>query len=161
MKKNYNLNIVSKTLTITKDFEEALIDHESEEYRIYAQLMADFPNLQVVRRTHKTPTKYKTKSGEVFRNRNQFKNLTYERMEAFIKVFRDKKLENDYKTVKIFAEASSKNGNGYKVVRNWFLDTFSEYRTNPAHYLNNGYNIAPISDFLQETENKTELKKAS
>ena len=96
MKKNYNLNIVSKTLTITKDFEEALIDHKSTEYRIYTQLMTDFPNLQVVRRTHKTPTKYKTKSGEVFRNRNQFKNLTYERMEAFIKVFRDKELENDY-----------------------------------------------------------------
>ena len=160
MKKNYNLNIVSKTLTITKDFEEALIDHESTEYSIYTQLMTDFPNLQVVRRTHKTPTKYKTKSGEVFRNRNQFKNLTYERMEAFIKVFRDKELENDYETVKLFAEASSKNGNGYKIVRDWFLETFPKYRTNPAYYLRNGYNIASISAFLNKDDNKPELKKA-
>lgn len=158
MKKNYNLNIVSKTLTITKDFEEALIDHESTEYRIYTQLMTDFPNLQVVRRTHKTPTKYKTKSGEVFRNRNQFKNLTYERMEAFIKVFRDKELENDYKTVKLFAEASSNNG--YKVVRDWFLAKFPKYRTNPSHYLKNKAEVIDISAFLKKAEDKNNMQEA-
>lgn len=158
MKKNYNLNIVSKTLTITKDFEEALIDHESTEYRIYTQLMTDFPNLQVVRRTHKTPTKYKTKSGEVFRNRNQFKNLTYERMEAFIKVFRDKELENDYETVKLFAEASSNNG--YKVVRDWFLAKFPKYRTNPSHYLKNKAEVIDISAFLKKAEDKNNMQEA-
>ena len=158
MKKNYNLNIVSKTLTITKDFEEALIDHESTEYKIYTQLMTDFPNLQVVRRTHKTPTKYKTKSGEVFRNRNQFKNLTYERMEAFIKVFRDKELENDYETVKLFAEASSNNG--YKVVRDWFLAKFPKYRTNPSHYLKNKAEVIDISAFLKKAEDKNNMQEA-
>lgn len=158
MKKNYNLNIVSKTLTITKDFEEALIDHESTEYKIYTQLMTDFPNLQVVRRTHKTPTKYKTKSGEVFRNRNQFKNLTYERMEAFIKVFRDKELENDYEIVKLFAEASSNNG--YKIVRDWFLAKFPKYRTNPSHYLKNKAEVIDISAFLKKAEDKNNMQEA-
>ncbi len=158
MKKNYTLDIVSKTLTITKDFEEALIDHESAEYKLYTQFMADFPNLQVVRKTHKTPTKYKTKSGEVFRNRNQYKNLTYERMEAFIKVFRDKELENDYETVKLFAEASSKNG--YKIVRDWFLAKFPKYRTNPSYYLNNKAEIIEISAFLKKAEENKNIKEA-
>ncbi len=160
MKKNYNLDIVTKTLTISRDFANAITDPSSEEYKLYMKLMNDIPNLQVVRKTHKTPVKYKTKSGEVFRNRNQFKNLTYERMEAFIKVFRDKELENNYQTIKLFAEASSKNGNGYKIVRDWFLETFPKYRTNPAYYLRNGYNIASISAFLNKDDNKPELKKA-
>ena len=160
MKKNYNLDIVTKTLTISRDFANAIADPSSEEYKLYMKLMNDIPNLQVVRKTHKTPVKYKTKSGEVFRNRNQFKNLTYERMEAFINVFRDKELENNYQTIKLFAEVSSKNGNGYKIVRDWFLETFPKYRTNPAYYLRNGYNIASISAFLNKDDNKPELKKA-
>ena len=122
------------------------------------KLMNDIPNLQVVRKTHKTPVKYKTKSGEVFRNRNQFKNLTYERMEAFIKVFRDKELENDYETVKLFAEASSNNG--YKVVRDWFLAKFPKYRTNPSHYLKNKAEVIDISAFLKKAEDKNNMQEA-
>ena len=42
------------------------------------------PNLTITKKTHKSATNYTTKSGEKF-NCNQFKNLTYDRMEKFIK----------------------------------------------------------------------------
>ena len=79
----YTLNPVAKTLIITAAFAKAIQDINSEEYALYTQLMADIPNLEVVRKTHKTPTNYRSKSGEVSRC-NQFKNLTYENMETFM-----------------------------------------------------------------------------
>ena len=79
----YSFNPVAKTLVITAAFAKAIQDINSEEYALYTQLMADIPNLEVIRKTHKTPTKYQTKSGEKF-NCNQFKNLTYKNMETFI-----------------------------------------------------------------------------
>ena len=79
----YTFNPVAKTLVITAAFAKAMQDINSEEYALYTQLMADIPNLEVIRKTHKTPTKYQTKSGEKF-NCNQFKNLTYDNMEGFI-----------------------------------------------------------------------------
>ena len=80
---NYKINIVSKTLIISSAFEKAMNDTASDEYRLYVQLQHDIPGLRVSRRTHKSPIKYHTKDGEVFRC-NQYKHLTYENMEHFI-----------------------------------------------------------------------------
>ena len=160
MKKNYTLDIVSKTLTITKDFADKMADPKTAEYKLYKKLTKDIPNLEVVRKTHKTPTKYKTKSGEVFRNRNQYKNLTYERMEAFVKVFKNKpELKQNYDTVKLFAEASSKNG--YAIVRDWFLTQFPEYRQNALYYLKNEVKVIDIISFLEKVDNKNNLKEVA
>ena len=79
----YTFNPVAKTLVITAAFAKAIQDINSAEYALYTQLMADIPNLEVIRKTHKTPTKYQTKTGEKF-NCNQFKNLTFANMKAFI-----------------------------------------------------------------------------
>lgn len=79
----YSFNPVAKTLVITAAFAKAIQDINSEEYALYTQLMADIPNLEVIRKTHKTPSKYQTKTGEKF-SCNQFKNLTYKNMETFI-----------------------------------------------------------------------------
>ena len=160
MKKNYTLDIVSKTLTITKDFADKMADPKTAEYKLYKKLMKDISGLEVIRKTHKTPTKYKTKSGEVFRNRNQYKNLTYERMEAFINALpkNKKELRENYDSVKLFAEASSKNG--YPIVRDWFLEQFPEYRKNPIHYLKNEAKVIEISAFLNKAEDNNFKKEA-
>ena len=79
----FKFDVVSQTLTITAKFNEQMGNPMSEEYKLVMQFRADFPNLTIVRKTHKTPSHYTTKSGEKF-NCNQFKNLTYDRMEKFI-----------------------------------------------------------------------------
>lgn len=71
----YKMNPVTNTLIVTAAFEKAMNDPTSEEYRLYVQLQHDIPRLKVSRRTHKSPIKYRTKSGEVFRC-NQYKHLT-------------------------------------------------------------------------------------
>ena len=81
--KGYTLSLSAKTLTITKSFEDAVSKGEGEAYDLYTKFMREIPGLTVVRKTHKTPTKYTNNQGEKF-NCNQFKNLTYDNMEGFI-----------------------------------------------------------------------------
>ena len=80
----YKVDFVAKTITITAECAEKMNDPNTTEYKAIRQLCADFPAVKIVKRTHRTPRKYVSKStGEKF-NCNQFKNLTYENMEAFI-----------------------------------------------------------------------------
>ena len=154
----YTFNPVAKTLVITAAFAKAMQDINSEEYALYTQLMADIPNLEIVRKTHKTPSKYQTKTGEKF-NCNQFKNLTYDRMEKFIKALpKSESYLREYEFVKDFASAIQTNG--YTVVRKWFVAQFPEFRKNPLFYLHNSPKLVSGAAFLEE-ETEAPTNKAA
>ena len=144
----FKFDVVSQTLTITAKFNEQMANPLSEEYKLVMQFRADFPNLTIVRKTHKTPSHYTTKSGEKF-NCNQFKNLTYDRMEKFISALpQNVEYMGEYSVVKNFA--TSVKGNGYPLVREWFMAQFPEFRKNPLFYLNNTPQIVKASTFMAE-----------
>ena len=144
----FKFDVVSQTLTITAKFNEQMANPMSEEYKLVMQFRADFPNLTIVRKTHKTPSHYTTKSGEKF-NCNQFKNLTYDRMEKFISALpQNVEYMGEYSVVKNFA--TSVKGNGYPLVREWFMAQFPEFRKNPLFYLNNTPQIVKASTFMAE-----------
>ena len=144
----FKFDVVSQTLTITAKFNEQMGNPMSEEYKLVMQFRADFPNLIIVRKTHKTPSHYTTKSGEKF-NCNQFKNLTYDRMEKFISALpQNVEYMSEYTVVKNFA--TSVKGNGYPLVREWFMTQFPEFRKNPLFYLNNTPLIVKASTFMAE-----------
>ena len=144
----FKFDVVSQTLTITAKFNEQMANPMSEEYKLVMQFRADFPNLIIVRKTHKTPSHYTTKNGEKF-NCNQFKNLTYDRMEKFISALpQNVEYMSEYTVVKNFA--TSVKGNGYPLVREWFMTQFPEFRKNPLFYLNNTPQIVKASTFMAE-----------
>ena len=78
MNKGYIVDFVRKTITITAEFEKAMRNPEAEEYKVIQQLCADFPGMRIVRRTHRTPSRYVSKQGVVSKC-NPYKNLTYAR----------------------------------------------------------------------------------
>lgn len=138
---------VSRTLTITAKFAAMMNNPASDEYLLVAQFQKDFPGLRIAKRTHRTPTRYTTKSGETY-NRNQFKDLTYDRMEKFMSVLPQKEAYlTEYSTVKAFAKAAKNNG--YSLVREWFVAQFPHYRKNPMFYLKNTPVVLLGSDFLE------------
>jgi len=79
----FKFDVVSQSLVITARFAEAMNNPQSAEYKLVSQFSKDFPNLTITRKTHKSATGYITKDGERF-SCNQFKNLTYKNMEAFM-----------------------------------------------------------------------------
>ena len=146
----FSFDVVSQTLTITAKFAKMMNDTQSDEYKLVSKFRTDFPNLTITRKTHKSATNYTTKSGEKF-NCNQFKNLTYDRMEKFIKALpKSECYLREYTFVKDFASAIQHNG--YTLVRKWFVAQFPEFRKNPLFYLNHSPALVSGAAFLdQET----------
>ena len=143
-------DVISQTLTITAKFAKMMNDPQSDEYKLVQQFRKDFPNLTIAKKTHKSATNYTTKSGEKF-NCNQFKNLTYDRMEKFISALpQSEGYLREYTFVKDFASAIQHNG--YTLVRKWFVAQFPEFRKNPLFYLNHSPALVSGAAFLdQET----------
>ena len=83
MARAYKVDFTTRTITITAEFEKAMSNPEAAEYKIIRQLCADFPGMRIVRRTHRTPSRYVSKQGVVSKC-NPYKNLTYEKMEQFM-----------------------------------------------------------------------------
>ena len=141
-------DVISQTLTITAKFAKMMNDPQSDEYKLVQRFRKDFPNLTIAKKTHKSATSYTTKSGEKF-NCNQFKNLTYDRMEKFIAALpKNEGYLREYLFVKNYASAIQHNG--YTLVRKWFVAQFPEFRKNPLFYLYNTPELVSGFAFLEE-----------
>ena len=153
----FQFDVISQTLTITAQFAKMMNDPESDEYKLVMRFRKDFPNLTITKKTHKSATHYTTKSGEKF-NCNQFKNLTYDRMEKFISALpKSESYLREYTFVKDFA--SSIQHNGYTLVRKWFVAQFPEFRKNPLFYLTETPKIISGIDFAKQQAEAAEEKK--
>ena len=154
----FSFDVVSQTLTITAKFDKMMNDTKSDEYKLVQRFRKDFPNLTIAKKTHKSATSYTTKSGEKF-NCNQFKNLTYDRMEKFISALpKNEGYLREYLFVKNFASAVQTNG--YTLVRKWFVAQFPEFRKNPLFYLNHSPALVSGAAFLDEETAAPELEAA-
>lgn len=153
----FNLDFVNRTLTLTANFAAKMADPESDEYKLVMRYQNDIPNLKIVKKTHATPKSYTTKSGEKYKN-NQFKNLTYERMERFIAAMPNgEAYMKEYETVKNFAEAAKKNA--YPLVRDWFLAQFPNFRKDPLCYLQNPTEPVCGLSFLNNEGNPSNIEE--
>ena len=157
----FQFDVISQTLTITAQFAKMMNDPESDEYKLVMRFRQDSPNLTITKKTHKSATHCTTKSGEEF-NCNQFKNLTYDRMEKFISALpKSESYLREYSFVKDFASVIQTNG--YTLVRKWFVAQFPEFRKNPLFYLSHSPELVSGFQFLDEETAGTETvqKKAS
>ena len=154
---NYRVDFSTMTLTMTAEFADRAYDPTSKEYKVLKRLRKDFPELTVIRKTHRKPTKYISKStGEVFQN-NQFKDLTYNRMEQFLDgCAEDKAYKAEYLKVKAYASLAKQNG--YPLVRDWFIKQFPDFRKNPMVYFNNPPKIIPFTSNSENVDPATKQR---
>ena len=156
MRKPYQINYIENTITVNADFYEKMQNYGSEEYKLVKNIRADYPQMRIVQKTHKTPTKYKTKTGEEFRC-NQFKNLRYENMEGFINGLSN---SEEYMKAYNFLKncGSLPQTSRYTAVRKWFVAQFPEFRKNPLFYLYNEVKVIDIAPYIEaEQERAAEL----
>ena len=150
MNKGYIVDFVRKTITITAEFEKAMRSPDDDAYKTIQQLCADFPGMRIVRRTHRTPTRYTSKQGDVSAC-NPYKNLTYEKMEQFISALPNStEYRRQYDFLKTYA--SGIQTNGYSIVRSWFIAQFPLYRKEPLFYLTGEHMVLSAADFLKKQE---------
>jgi hypothetical protein len=153
--KGCKIDFVKKTLTITKEFEDKMQDMNSAEYGYYNRVITEIPGIVVLRRTHKTPTKYVNKNNEKFYC-NQFKNLKFERMEKFMSsLSRADEYMAEYNFLKYYAGVIQTNK--YALVRKWFVAQFPEFRKNPLIYLYKQPEVLNAKDFADKEVENIEL----
>ena len=151
----YKMDFTTKILIITKGFEEKAQNPFTAEGKILMKFQKDFPNLKIERKTHKTPSKYHTKSGEVY-NCNQYKNLSYDKMERFMDALPEG--ESKDKVIEAYNYLRYSAGlvqtSTYKAVREWFVAQFPEYRKDPLFYLYNEVVIIDLKPILDQQAKK-------
>lgn len=150
MRKPYVVDFASKTITLTAEFEKAMSDPNSSAYQTIQKLCADFPDMRIVRRTHRKPVRYVSRQGDVSAC-NPYKNLTYSRMEQFMSALPN---STEYRKQYDFLKqtASGVQTSGYSLVRSWFLTQFPLYRKDPLFYLTGEPIIVSAVDFLKKQE---------
>ena len=150
MRKPYVVDFASKTITLTAEFEKAMSDPNSSAYQTIQKLCADFPDMRIVRRTHRKPVRYVSRQGDVSAC-NPYKNLTYSRMEQFMSALPN---STEYRKQYDFLKqtASGVQTNGYSIVRSWFIAQFPLYRKDPLFYLTGEPTIVSAVDFLKKQE---------
>ena len=115
--------------------------------------------MKIERKTHRTPAKYTTKQGEEF-SHNQFKNLTYERMEKFLaRIPGGAAYQKEYESIKEFG--TDLNGNAYPMVSKWFIAQFPNFRKDPLFYVYNTPTIIPAAQVIAEIEAAAEENRAA
>jgi len=151
----YKIDFVKNTFTLTKAFEDKMQNFDSEEYKFYKKIINEIPGIVVLRRTHKTPTTYTNKDKETFRC-NQFKNLTFERMEKFMSALtRSDEYMAEYVFIKDYAGIIQTNE--YALVRKWFVAQFPEFRKNPLIYFYNEPEVLNAKKFADIEAEKNEF----
>ena len=120
MRKNngYKINFADSTITVNYKFVAAMNDTDSEEYKIYKEIMTDFPQFQLI-----------VKSGRVQTKPRYNKSFSYANMEKFISTFDNAdELEQRFKLVQ---EKSKILASPYKYVCDWFKAQFPDYKEIP------------------------------
>lgn len=145
MKTPYKIDFTKNTLTMTKAFAEKANDPDSEEYKTIQRIKADNPTIKISCRTHRKPTKYRNKDGSITRN-NQFKGLSVERMERFIRA-----LPNGEKYMDSFSFL--KEQSTYANLAKWFKAQFPNYAVNPLYYLENEVEVVDLTKVIEAVSN--------
>lgn len=138
---NYRFDFSTKTMYITKEFAENANRPDSDEYALLLKFQQDFPQMKVVNRTHKKPSKYNNSNGSIT-SRNQFKGLTYDRMEHFINALPNKE---EYVREYMFV----KDVGGYALAAKWFMEQFPDYRDNPLVYLYENVEVIEAASIIE------------
>lgn len=140
MRKNYEINFTTKTITITKAFSEKAQDFNSDEFKLYKQFQSELPDFAII-----TPAP---------KARKKNSKITYDKMIKYITCQKDSTV-----LLKRFAEVrelSKSTSAPYNFVYKWFNDTFPSYNELPEFDSNGNiipqYDLAAADLILEEVK---------
>jgi len=112
----YSYDAISNTLIMTVAFAKKASQLNTAEYNIVRQLRNDNPGMKIEKAAAKAPV-------------NRPMNITFKKMEEFIKQCRDSKDRLDaFKKVKSLSKIQA---SPYKYVKIWFLNNYANYSEQP------------------------------
>ena len=121
MRKHFTYNFVKKTINGSKAAIDRANKGKNPEYTELTEMLAEHPDYKV-----------KVKSPKKKEGKKTYSNLTFERMEDYIKTqYADEETLNakmiEFEAVKTIAEVK---GAKYPLTKKWFLNTYKNYKEN-------------------------------
>ncbi|MBR3796884.1 MAG: hypothetical protein IKK34_12785 [Clostridia bacterium] len=112
----YSYDPITNSLTMTAAFAKKASQLNTAEYNIVRQLRNDNPGMKIEKSAAKAPS-------------NRPLNITFAKMEEFIKQCRDSKDRLEaFKKVKALSKIQA---SPYKYVKTWFLNNYANYSEQP------------------------------
>ena len=143
---NYKFDAISRTLVMSAGFARAVCDTRSKEYKLFVRMQNEIPGLNVVRKTHASPSSYKGQNGKKT-SYYPTKGLSFKKMEQFMNALPEgQKFLDEYNALKGVCVLCPSS---YAVVRRWFEAQFPKYRENPLFYVRNSVDVIDYADFLK------------
>ena len=113
----YSYDPITNSLTMTAAFAKKASQLNTTEYNIVRQLRNDNPGMKIEKSAAKAPS-------------NRPLNITFAKMEEYIKQCRDSKDRLEaFKKVKTLSKIQA---SPYKYVKTWFLDNYANYSETPV-----------------------------
>ena len=135
--KNINVDIIAKTITISKAFYKKASDPRTAEYRDLRTVIIENPTFEIVFKTS---------------NKKSYNGLDFDRMKEYIETQPNKEANlTELEKVMNIAEAK---GAKYPLTKQWFLKTFPEYK-------NSEVSSKEIGTTQNNSENITNMKEVA
>ena len=135
--KNINVDIIAKTITISKAFYKKASDPRTAEYRDLRTVIIENPTFEIVFKTS---------------NKKSYNGLDFDRMKEYIETQPNKEANlTELEKVMNIAEAK---GAKYPLTKQWFLKTFPEYK-------NSEVSSKEIGTTQNNSENITNIKEVA
>lgn len=118
MANTIKVDVVKEIITIDRAFAKNCEDPYSPEYKKLQEVIKDFPQFRVIRKTIKSNPSKETYAGLTYDYMSKY-ILSHGTPEEIAKNLRD------YTELKLIAECHSK-GHRYPLIKKWFLETYPE-----------------------------------
>lgn len=117
--KEFSIDFVTDTITLTKKFYEMAKNYGSFENELLKELKEEYPSMKIEVRRVQTSSNRK----------NPNKGLTIAYMRKFVKIMDFDNLAN-FKAVEVeAAELSMNNAEKYIYIKDWFLENYPNYKS--------------------------------
>lgn len=142
----YSYDAISNTLTMTAAFAKKASQLNTTEYHIVRQLRNDNPGMKIEKSAAKAPS-------------NRPLNITFAKMEEYIKQCRDSKDRLEaFKKVKTLSKIQA---SPYKYVKTWFLNNYANYSEQPEFDADGFVVVKTKSQMEAEKKAATEAQEQS
>ena len=138
----YKFDLRNNRIILSRKFENLLRKEENEDaYDLFVQLQSDFPNMRL---------SYVPKA-----KRNNNTQMTYAQMEAYIKCCQNS--EEYLDKYQALRTASKAKKNPYSIVREWFIETFPDYKVRSFNLDEKGKIIVPAPASNDDEQGEEEV----
>ena len=142
MSKNVTVNVIERTITISKAYYKKASIYGSSEYKELREVMSENATFKIVFKTI---------------DKKSYNGLTFKRMAEYINT--QPNSEANLKEFEAVMKVAEAKGSKYPLTKKWFLEKFPKYKKNEVSDKETGTSLNNSEDKTNNVEEKTNINE--